>query len=61
VEPPVPPPTTAAGASLGPPAGPSVGPFPDGVPDGDTVVFGPDNADESELRCVGSTEGRRIL
>ncbi len=61
MEPPVPPPTTAAGASLGPPAGPSVGPFPDGVPDGDTVVFGPDIADESELRCVGSTEGRRIL
>ena len=35
--------------------------FPDGVPDGDTVVYGPDIADESELRFIGSTEGRRIL
>lgn len=35
--------------------------FPDGVTDGDTVVFGPDIADESELRLIGSTEGRRIL
>lgn len=24
-------------------------------------MFGPDIADESELRCIGSTEGRRIL
>ena len=38
-----------------------MGPFPDGVPDGDTVVYGPDIADESELRLIGSTEGRRIL
>lgn len=35
--------------------------FPDGVPDGDTVVFGPDIADESDLRFIGATEGRRIL
>ena len=35
--------------------------FPDGVAAGDTVVYGPDVADESELRLLGSPEGRRIL
>lgn len=35
--------------------------FPDGVPDGDTVVYGPDIADESTLRLLGNVEGRRIL
>ena len=38
-----------------------MGAFPDGVPDGDTVVYGPDIADESDLRFIGATEGRRIL
>lgn len=35
--------------------------FPDGVPDGDTVVYGPDIADEASLRLLGNVEGRRIL
>jgi SAM-dependent methyltransferase len=35
--------------------------FPVGVPDGDTVVYGPDIADERSLRLLGSVEGRRIL
>lgn len=61
MEPPVPPSPTAAGPGAGAPTGPAVGLFPDGVPGGDTVVFGPDIADESELRCIGSTDGRRIL
>ena len=37
------------------------GAFPDGVADGDTVVYGPDTAEESSLRLLGSPEGRRIL
>jgi SAM-dependent methyltransferase len=35
--------------------------FPVGVPDGDSVVYGPDIADEESLRLLGSVEGRRIL
>jgi SAM-dependent methyltransferase len=35
--------------------------YPAGVSDGDTVVYGPDIADESSLRLLGQVEGRRIL
>jgi SAM-dependent methyltransferase len=35
--------------------------FPAGIPDGDTVVYGPDIADEGSLRLLGNVEGRRIL
>jgi len=56
-------PSTTGSSASGPAPGAGGGrrPFPDGVPDGDTVVFGPDIADESDLRLIGSPEGRRIL
>jgi len=44
---------------LHPPTAPAL--FPAGIPDGDTVVYGPDIADEASLRLLGSVEGRRIL
>lgn len=46
-----------------PPTGPqpTADRFPAGVPDGDTVVYGPDIADETSLRMLGHLEGRRVL